>query len=65
MTTLQLMILRVCCLTICRLPWGSRLLRHILVRLVVKGQGRDAYAASGGFFDWTELSASKRRNSYE
>jgi hypothetical protein len=55
MTTMQLVVLRILCQTLCRVGWGSRLLRRILVRVVVKGKGRDRYAASGGFFNWSEL----------
>lgn len=59
MTTLQLLLLRLYCHTLGRFPWGSRLLRRILVRVVVKGRGQDSYAASGGFFNWEELERAK------
>ncbi len=62
MRTIELICLRLYCLTLGRFAFGSRLLRRILVRLVVKGGGRDDYAASGGFFDWSELDRDKGKN---
>jgi hypothetical protein len=65
MTSLQLICLRLYCLTFERLPLGSRMLRRILVRVVVKGRGNDKYAAAAGFFDFFELSTREIPSGHE
>lgn len=57
MTTAKLVMLRIYSITLGRLPFFSRLLRLILLKLLIKGpQAKQSpYVASSRFFDLGEL----------
>ncbi len=54
MSPLKLIVLRLYNGTFSRLPWGSALLRRLLVRSLVKA-GKSAYTQTSRYFSWDEL----------
>ena len=55
MTTSKLIMLRLFNITLGRIPFFSRLLKKILIRILIKKQKNKRYVASSRFFDWADL----------